>query len=434
MCDSASGNNGGTKFYCIYEGDDADLEEVITEAKVQQLVRDTLAGDRLLILYDYPIETVADDTTGDDVVSESDTDSSDGDWDERDSEYEERESGNEYDDDDDDLGGGEQGGATDKPSSSAAAGKQKPLINYKYDEGNYDEDSAFEVEPDSEKDLESLQSSDEDVAEKPLVFHPKDTEKPPLQCGLTFSSRQECKEAIRRWNIRRGRRWRFKKNDKRRIKAVGSPVVTTFVPRHKCKFRRKNKSVTSTIAGRVCTQLVKDDSTIPTKRFKRLAKEKYKFFLTKSQAYRARRVALRLMYGSVEDQYAKLRDVPKSLPQPANPKPTKLRGKKKIVAEPVKEKKKGKQNKKSGFQLIDEPLDDIQEEELFGEVVPPQYKVSYSHKRAEMLNVKKQEGISTLAMDMQNVKKQDGMVDWTSQTTCDTLVEMTAKDIARTDE
>ncbi|CAI9099043.1 OLC1v1035804C1 [Oldenlandia corymbosa var. corymbosa] len=205
--------------------------------------------------------------------SESDIDSSDGDWDERDSEYEEGESKNEYDDDDD-LGGGEQGGATDKPSSSVAVGKQKPLINYKYDEGNYDEDSGFEVEPDSEEDLESIQSSDEDVVEKPLVFYPKDMEKPPLQYGLTFSSRKECKEAIRRWNIRRGRRWRFKKNDKWRIKVVcqmayiikdgkkkkicdweifvsmcsGSPVVTTFVPRHKCKFRHKNKSVTSTIA------------------------------------------------------------------------------------------------------------------------------------------------------------------------------------------
>ncbi|CAI9115551.1 OLC1v1016475C1, partial [Oldenlandia corymbosa var. corymbosa] len=197
MCEYASGNNGGTKFYSIYERDDADLEEVITEAKVQQLVRDALAGDRLLILYDYPIETVADDTTADDVVSESDTDSSDGDWDERDTEYEEGESGNEYDDDND-LGGGEQGGAIDKPSSLVVAGKQKPLINYKYDEGNYDKDSGSEVESDSEEDLESLQSSDEDVAEKPLVFHPQVMEKPPLQCGLTFSSGQECKEAIRR--------------------------------------------------------------------------------------------------------------------------------------------------------------------------------------------------------------------------------------------
>ncbi|CAI9106558.1 OLC1v1005745C1 [Oldenlandia corymbosa var. corymbosa] len=152
----------------------------------------------------------------------------------KDSEYDHDDSENEYeehgstgngDEQGSDGNGGEQGSGGAKQKASTLAGRKrkvqsKPLKNYKYDEGNYDYNSGSEVEPDSEEDLDSLNGSDDEDIEKPLVFHPKDMEKPPLQCGLAFSYRAECKEAIRRWNIRRARRWRFKKNDKRRIKAV----------------------------------------------------------------------------------------------------------------------------------------------------------------------------------------------------------------------
>ncbi|CAI9115552.1 OLC1v1016476C1 [Oldenlandia corymbosa var. corymbosa] len=75
-----------------------------------------------------------------------------------------------------------------------------------------------------------------------------------------------------------------------------------------------------------------------------------------------------------------------SLSRPANPKPTKLRGKKKIVAGPVKEKKKGKQNKKSGFQLIDEPLDDIQEETRISEILILYKKSEFGFRKSESLS------------------------------------------------
>ncbi|CAI9099680.1 OLC1v1036537C1 [Oldenlandia corymbosa var. corymbosa] len=327
---------------------EGDLHKVTTDTKLQELCSDALAGDRLLILYDYPVNDVVDDTTGEDAESESDSDSSDRDWDEKDSEYDQEESENDYDLVADDSGGVEgpknhkastsSAGAKKLYNSSVGAKKVQPTSltkAYKYDEGNYNDNSGSELEPDSEEDLQSVQGSDGEDVDKPMLFHPEDMEKPPLRAGLTFSSRAECKEAIRRYNIRRGRRWRFKKDDKRRIKAIcpekykknhksktlkqcdwiiyvsmcsGSPVVTTFVTWHKCKFRQRNKSVTSAITGRICSQLVKDNQTITTRDYKRLAKEKYKFILTKTQAYRARRKSMRIVYGNVEDQYDKLRD------------------------------------------------------------------------------------------------------------------------------
>ncbi|CAI9118093.1 OLC1v1019611C1 [Oldenlandia corymbosa var. corymbosa] len=344
MCDATSGNKGGgTKFFCINEGvEEGDFHEVITDTKLQELYRDALAGDRLLILYDYPVNDVVDETTGEDAESESDSDSSDGDWDEKDSEYDQEESENDYDFAADDNGGVEgpkkheastlSAGAKKLSNSSVGAKKVQPTSlskAYKYDEGNYDDNSGSELEPDSEEDLQSIQGSDPEDVDMPMLFHPKDMDKPPLRCGLTFSSQAECKEAIRHWNIRRGKRWRFKKDDKHRIKVIcpekykkdhksktlkqcdwmiyvsiynESPIVTTLVTRHKCKFRQRNKSVTSVIAGRICSQLVKDNQIITTIDYKRLAKEKYKSILTKSQAYRARRKSMRIVYGNVEDQ------------------------------------------------------------------------------------------------------------------------------------
>ncbi|CAI9108910.1 OLC1v1008616C1 [Oldenlandia corymbosa var. corymbosa] len=514
-------------------------------------LRDAEASDRLLILYDYPINAIADNTTGKDGGSESDTDSIDGDWDERDSEYDQDDSENEYeehgstgngDEQGSDGNGGEQdsGGAKQKASTSAGRKRKvqsKPLKNYKYDEKNYDYNSCSEVKPDSKEDLKSLNGSDEEDVEKPLVFHPKDMQKPPLQCGLTFSSRAECKEAIRHWNIRRGRRWRFKKNDKWRIKAVcrtgkdicdweifvsnctGCPVVTTFVPRHKCKFRHKNKSVTSGLAGRgpatsemqnrcgscgitghnrrTCRFIDPEEGVVDlgsneddlsdvgiynikmficgVKRKLTISDESNKQSVDLDENIIAEIKAIEAEAKRKIDQLKKktktnhhtdvhaskqnvtkqaLRRSPRKIVKPESKHASEHKNKGIMQAKGVKKatktKKRGNQKKDSSFQLIDEPDDDTSQkketvaqvasvdktkfEKLFGDVVPPQYKVSYAHKITQLHNVKKANFQLNQTTQLENMKKPDGKIDWTSQSTCDNIVDLTAKAIARTNE
>ncbi|CAI9100575.1 OLC1v1037702C1 [Oldenlandia corymbosa var. corymbosa] len=102
-------------------------------------------------------------------TSESDRDSSDRDWDEKDSEYDQEESKNDYEFVADDSGGVEgpekheastsSAGAKNLSNSSVGAKKVQPTSlskAYKYGEGNYDDNSGSELEPDFEEDLQSI--------------------------------------------------------------------------------------------------------------------------------------------------------------------------------------------------------------------------------------------------------------------------------------
>ena len=86
----------------------------------------------------------------------------------------------------------------------------------KSDDDNSDVDAA----PNSATDIGSDTGSDEDKSLRPPVFDPKDENNPKIKLRQIFSSFKELKEAIRTWNIRRGRSFKFIKSDNIRVRAI----------------------------------------------------------------------------------------------------------------------------------------------------------------------------------------------------------------------
>lgn len=180
----------------------------------------------------------------------------------------------------------------------------------------------------SDDDFGSLHGSEEDIGGVKPVFNPKDMYDPPLQCGMYFSNFKELKLAIKSWNIRRGRPFKFVKNDKTRVKAVcplryakiqcdweisarnmkkdGTVQIRGLKLKHKCGFKYNNKAVKSGWVASKYTDLLRENPRLDAKSFRAQVMKENKFFVSTDQGYKARRKALKLAQGSEEDQYSLL--------------------------------------------------------------------------------------------------------------------------------
>lgn len=83
-----------------------------------------------------------------------------------------------------------------------------------------DDNSDIDVAPDSGSDIDSLQGSDKEGHSRPPMYDPKDADNPKLEIRQVFTTFKEFKEAVRTWNIKRGRPFKFIKSDTIRIRAI----------------------------------------------------------------------------------------------------------------------------------------------------------------------------------------------------------------------
>jgi hypothetical protein len=88
--------------------------------------------------------------------------------------------------------------------------------------------------------LESPPNSDEEdgvTSKKTLEFHQVDMANPVLKLKMTFPNIQTFREAVKEYNVQRGKEIRFKKNDRRRSIVVCKDV--------KCKYRVCGRQVSN---------------------------------------------------------------------------------------------------------------------------------------------------------------------------------------------
>ncbi|KAL3502277.1 hypothetical protein ACH5RR_036726 [Cinchona calisaya] len=190
------------------------------------------------------------------------------------------------------------------------------------DVDNSDKDDAAN----SMAEFESLHGSYKEQGIQYPVFDPKDMDNPNLEVGMVFSSFREFNTAIRSWNIKRGRQIKFVKSGKirvsdgclkkgcdweiyaRKMKGTGIIQFRTFRAKHKCGFVYYNKCVKSTWVANKYKAEIQLNPRIDLPSFRRKVMNENKFFLSKDQGYRAKRLALCMIHGSVEDQYNRLND------------------------------------------------------------------------------------------------------------------------------
>ena len=85
----------------------------------------------------------------------------------------------------------------------------------------YDSESGDDEGVGSEDELDLVDENEGGGHSNAVVYHPKHHGvDPSLQVGMIFSWPKEFKAAVRAWNVKRGRTYRFVKNDKSRVKVV----------------------------------------------------------------------------------------------------------------------------------------------------------------------------------------------------------------------
>ncbi|XP_012851396.1 PREDICTED: uncharacterized protein LOC105971096 [Erythranthe guttata] len=159
-------------------------------------------------------------------------------------------------------------------------------------------------------------------------FNPKTENKnPDIMLGLIFSSKKEAKFAIESHCFRRGMMVKFPKNDAIRLRAVckkegcgwyihvskmqndHSWQVKTYNPRHtKCSWNYNNTSLKSGWIGKIFMKKLKDNPKLGTNEFRSEICTTLKANITRSQAYRARKKAIKIIQGTLEEQFSKIYD------------------------------------------------------------------------------------------------------------------------------
>ncbi|KAG8374214.1 hypothetical protein BUALT_Bualt11G0107800 [Buddleja alternifolia] len=196
----------------------------------------------------------------------------------------------------------------------------------------YDRMQNEEGDEDCVDDSDSLDSAcgsdDESPGKKYPKFNPRAHSKnPDLELGLVFDSKQQAKFAIQSHCLRRGMMVQFEKNDGSRLRAKcknkgcvwtvhvslmqGDHTwqIKTYNPEHSnCYWNYNNKSLRSNWIGKTFVKKFKSNPKLGTSAFRDEICTTLKANVSRSQAYRAKRKALKIMQGNIEDQFSRIRD------------------------------------------------------------------------------------------------------------------------------
>ncbi|KAH7861551.1 hypothetical protein Vadar_027631 [Vaccinium darrowii] len=143
--------------------------------------------------------------------------------------------------------------------------------------------------------------------------------------GMFFSSLAQFKMAVTEYAVHGGYAIKFKKNDKERVRAVCEAhcpwvilcakldgqltyQLKTVNLEHKCTRTYKNPRLSSKFLASKLVNKVKQQPNIKLTQIQEKVHGKYVLHISRSKAYRAKRVAMDQVEGSHKDQYAALWD------------------------------------------------------------------------------------------------------------------------------
>ncbi|XP_073119764.1 uncharacterized protein [Henckelia pumila] len=188
------------------------------------------------------------------------------------------------------------------------------------DEGDYDclESDGFGS---------ALESDEDDAPTFPMYDPIEDSKNPDLKLGMIFSSKNEAKFAIESHCIRRGRTVKFVKNDNKRLRGICinegcnwcilcSPMnkdscwqIKTFIPEHdNCYWHSKNRSIKAGWLGSTFEKKFKSNPKLGTSEFKVEVENTLNTTISYKQAYLAKKKAMKLVEGSIQEQFSRIRD------------------------------------------------------------------------------------------------------------------------------
>jgi hypothetical protein len=172
---------------------------------------------------------------------------------------------------------------------------------------------------------EELLSMDDDNVrpQYPVYKPPKKAKYIKFEIGMKFNSLQEFKNAVTDYAVHGGHGIRFEKNDKVRVRAVckkGCKWVAyavkmageitcqlrTFVNEHTCSRSYLNSRATSKWLGKKLTNRISEQPDMPCSTIQEKVHKKFVVNISRSKAYRAKKIALEKIEGSHKEQYSKI--------------------------------------------------------------------------------------------------------------------------------
>jgi hypothetical protein len=173
---------------------------------------------------------------------------------------------------------------------------------------------------------ELLSMDDDDVGPQyPVYKPPKKAKYIKFEIGMKFNSLEEFKNAVTDYAVHGGHGIRFEKNDKVRVRAVckkGCKWVAyavkmvgemtcqlrTLVNEHTCSRSYLNSRATSKWLGKKLTNRINEQPDMPCSTIQEKVHKKFVVNISRSKAYRAKKVALEKIEGSHKEQYRRIRD------------------------------------------------------------------------------------------------------------------------------
>ncbi|CAN6352866.1 unnamed protein product [Urochloa humidicola] len=169
-------------------------------------------------------------------------------------------------------------------------------------------------------------NSTDDEGELKLTFKsfmPEDMSNPEFKVGMVFSSIDELREAISEYSIRNRVAINKPINDKKRIKAhcaEGCPwfmwasfdsrakgiMVKTYEGKHTCKKEWEIKAFTAKYLAAHYLETFRADDRMSLRNFSRIVQKEFNMTPSRSKLGRAKRLAMKEIYGDEVDQYNKL--------------------------------------------------------------------------------------------------------------------------------
>jgi hypothetical protein len=178
-----------------------------------------------------------------------------------------------------------------------------------------------------EEDLWAPDSDDDKVEMKLKTFRKEDLSNVSLHVGLKFADAAMVRAAIREYSCQNRRQIILPINDRTRIngKCRGSDtcswniwvsydnrtkcwMVKTYEPRHSYRKKWNVRAFTADFIARKFMESFKADQDMNLKNFQRLVQKDWNMTPSSSKLRRARRIAMRRIYGDEEAQYSMLWD------------------------------------------------------------------------------------------------------------------------------
>ncbi|KAL3529642.1 hypothetical protein ACH5RR_008964 [Cinchona calisaya] len=171
-----------------------------------------------------------------------------------------------------------------------------------------------------------MSSDDESGNDFPKFNEDTDMDNPNIIVGLVFPTGDVYRKVVRMYSIKKGFELKFKKNDPGKISAYCSSecgwkiyasyfrgtkaiqVKSIYGTPHRCPWSYKNRSANANWLSNQFLHELHDDPNWELKGFMKAVKRKFSIYITKPQAYRAKKMALQTIQGQHKDQYLRLRD------------------------------------------------------------------------------------------------------------------------------